>query len=224
MTPPMKTASASMSLMAGLLALSPSIASAERAASGRVIKCDGPFGRNANHAGLVKAFGNNNVVYQDIDGAGREKIKASVLYPDDPKARLQFLWRDQKARRTPTIRAKDQSAWASANGIRIGTALAEIEKMNGRPFKLSGFDWDYGGRVTDWRGGALAKPQRGGCLLGLEFVHPEDAPEANLTKVSGDREFLSDNPDMRAVEPYVAVVTISYPTSPASSPPRRRRR
>jgi len=32
-----------------------------------------------------------------------------------------------------------------------------------------------------------------------------------LTKVSGDREFLSDNADMRAVEPYVAVVILSYP-------------
>jgi hypothetical protein len=29
--------------------------------------------------------------------------------------------------------------------------------------------------------------------------------------VSGDREFLSDNADMRAVEPYVAVVILSYP-------------
>ena len=42
-------------------------------------------------------------------------------------------------------------------------------------------------------------------------MHPEDAAEENLTKVSGDREFLSDKADMRAVEPYVAVVTLSYP-------------
>src|SRR5262249_22624252 len=76
--------------------------------------------------------------------------------------------------------------------------------------KLSGFDWDYGGRVTDWRGGVLGKPQPGGCSLAVEFVHPEDATEENLTKVSGDREFLSDNADMRAVEPYVAVVILSY--------------
>jgi hypothetical protein len=29
--------------------------------------------------------------------------------------------------------------------------------------------------------------------------------------VSGDREILSDDADMRAVEPYVAVMTFSYP-------------
>ncbi len=206
-----RTASTSMSLMAGFLALSSSTASAERAASPGAIKCEGSFGRNASHAGLVKAFGGKNVVYRDIDGPEGKKIKGSVLYPNDPKARLEFIWRDGKARHRPTIiRAKDRSAWTGANGIRIGTALAEVEKMNGKPFKLSGFDWDYGGRVTDWRGGALAKPQRGGCFLGVEFVHPEGAPEAYLTKVSGDSEFLSDNPDIRAVEPYVAVVTMSY--------------
>jgi hypothetical protein len=29
--------------------------------------------------------------------------------------------------------------------------------------------------------------------------------------VTGDNAFMSDSTDMRAVEPYVAVVTISYP-------------
>jgi len=212
MTPAINATFTSMSLMAGLLALSSSMALAERAAPARVIKCEGPFSRNASHASLVKAFGNNNVAYQEIGDAQDKRIKASVLYPNDPKARLEFVWGDEKARRRPRqIRAKDQSAWTSANGIRIGTALADIEKMNGKPFKLSGFDWDYGGRVTDWRGGVLGKRQPGGCSLGIEFVHPEDATEENLTKVSGDREFLSDNADMRAVEPYVAVVTLSYP-------------
>jgi hypothetical protein len=32
-----------------------------------------------------------------------------------------------------------------------------------------------------------------------------------LSKVTGDNQFLSDNADMRAVEPYVGAVTVSYP-------------
>jgi len=208
---PSNTAFASIGLILGLLALSSSFAPAERVAAPRVIKCEGPFGRNASHADLVKAFGDRNVVYQDIDGAEGETIKASVLYPNDAKAKLEIIWGDEKARRRPTIRARGQSAWASANGIRIGIAIADVEKMNGKPFTLAGFDWDYGGRVQDWQGGELAKPLPGGCIVGMEFVHQEDAPEASLTKVSGDVHFLSDNADMRAVEPYVAVVTISYP-------------
>ena len=212
MTGPMRSVSASMSLTAGLLALSSSIAWAEKAAAPRVITCERPFDRYSNHVDLVKAFRSNNVVYREVDGAAGQKIKASVLYPDDPKARLEFVWSDEKARRRPLlIKAKDQSAWTTTHGVRIGMPLAEVEQVNGKPFKLSGFDWDYGGRVTDWQGGALSKPQRGGCTIAVEFVHPEDAPEANLTKVTGDSEFLSDNADIRAVEPYVGAVTISYP-------------
>jgi hypothetical protein len=97
------------------------------------------------------------------------------------------------------------------NGIHIGSALAEVEKLNGKPFKLSGFDWDYGGHVRDWQGGALAKLQPGGCIVAVEFVHPEDAPEENLAKVTGDMDVLSDSADLRAVEPYVGLLLISYP-------------
>src|SRR4029077_17801724 len=116
--------------------------SAESAASSRVIKCEGPFGRNAGHSDLVKAFGSKNVVDQEIEGVEGHKIKASVVYPDDPKARLEFVWGDETARSRPTlIRATDESAGVAPNGIRIVAPLAEIEQMNGKPFKLSGFDW-----------------------------------------------------------------------------------
>jgi hypothetical protein len=165
MTPAINAAFASTSLMAGLLALSSSMAVAERVTPARVIKCEGPFGRNGSHAGLVKAFGNPNVAYQEIGDGQDKKIKASVLYPDDPKARLEFTWRDEKARRRPTrIRAKDQSAWASANGIRIGTALAEIEKMNGKPFKTVrlrlGLRWPSHGLARRRAGQATARRLR----------------------------------------------------------------
>jgi len=198
-------------LSAGLLAVVGSTAWAERATPARVLKCEGPFGRNASHADLVKTFGSSNVVYRDVEGPEAQPVKASVVYPNDPKAKLEVIWSDEKARRGPQVWVKDQSTWATANGIRIGTPLAEVEKLNGKPFKLTGFDWDYGGHAIDWLGGTLAQPQAGGCIFAIGFVHPEDAPDDNLTKVSGDNEFLSDNPDMRAVEPYVGMVLISFP-------------
>jgi hypothetical protein len=212
----MATKSAAPILSAGVLAIACSMiacsmALAERATPTRVLKCEGPFARNASHADLVKAFGSSNVVYRDVEGVDGEPIKASVVYPNDPKAKLQVIWSDEKARRGPTVMVKDQSAWAAANGIRIGTELAEVEKLNGKPFKLSGFDWDYGGHVRDWQGGALSKLQPGGCILAVRFVHPEDVPEENLAKVTGDVDILSDSADVRAVEPYVRLLLISYP-------------
>src|SRR3954468_16436933 len=111
MTCTVKARSARMSLVAGMVALSSSGAFAAPPASSRLIQCEGPFGRNAGHSDLVKAFGSKNVVDQEIDGVEGQKIKASVLYPDDPKVRLEFVWSDEKARRRPTLmRATDQSA------------------------------------------------------------------------------------------------------------------
>jgi hypothetical protein len=175
------------------------------------IRCEGPFGKDTSHAKLVAVFGAKNVVFQPVDGPDGVKMNATVIFPSDPKRRVEVLWQDENARKKPgSIVIGSQSTWR-ARGFRIGETIADVEKVNGKPFKLSGFDWDYGGRVTDWQDGKLSKPQPGGCLLGVDFVHPEDSPEANLAKVTGDGEFLSDNADMRAVEPFVGTLNISYP-------------
>ena len=211
MTCPAKP-SAPMSLVAGLLALSSSAASAEPAASSRLIKCEGPFGRNAGHSDLVKAFGNKNVVEQEIDGAEGQKIKASVLYPDDPKARLEFVWSDEKARRASDADQGDGSIGlghdqrhSHRDGARRDRA-DERQAVQALRLRLGLRRQGHGlaGRHAE-------QAAAGGCILGVDFVHPEDSPEANLAKVTGDGEFLSDNADMRAVEPFVGTVNISYP-------------
>ena len=95
-------------------ALSASVASAERHARRASSNAKGRSAATATHADLVKAFGADNVVYTDVDGAEGEKIKASVLYPNDPKARLEFIWSDEQARRRSAgAGATDQSAWAT---------------------------------------------------------------------------------------------------------------
>ncbi len=69
------------------------------------------------------------------------------------------------------------SQWRTTHGIRRGMTLAEIEALNGRPFKLYGFGFDYGGTTLDWNGGSLDK-QAGGCTLTLRFTMREGADNA----------------------------------------------
>ena len=175
-----------------------------------VVNCEGPFGRNATRADVIKAYG-ADAVDQVLDGPEELKFKATVLYPKDPKRRLVIIWNDEKARRRPTIRIDLESAWATPNGVRLGTGLAEIERLNGKPFRLYGFEWDYGGRTSNWMGGNLGKPQPGGCNLTLALGFDFDkAPKGMTDKVSGDSEFLSTNPAMRALKPAVYEITIGY--------------
>jgi hypothetical protein len=180
------------------------------AAQPLVVRCEGPFGRNATRADVIKAYG-ADAVDQVLDGPEGAKLKATVLYPKDPKRRLEIIWNDEKARRRPTIRITQQSTWATASGVRLGMALTEIERLNGKPYKLYGFEWDYGGRTSNWMGGNLGKPQPGGCALTLALGFDFDkAPKAMTDKVSGDSEFLSTKPAKRALKPAVYEITIGY--------------
>ena len=50
------------------------------------------------------------------------------------------------------------SDWSGPEGIQTGESLQVVETANGGPFELQGFGWDYGGYVTDWKGGKIASP------------------------------------------------------------------
>jgi hypothetical protein len=176
-----------------------------------VAKCEGPLGRNATRADVMKAFGQNAVDERvDHDGA-EEKLRATVLYAQDPKRRLEIIWEDQRARRRPTIRITGESTWTTPHGIRLGMTLADIERLNGKPFRLYGYEWDLGGRTTNWQGGALGKPLPGGCRLRLSIgIDDESIKSPHLDKVSGDTEYLSSNPDIRALKPKVFIILLEH--------------
>jgi hypothetical protein len=175
------------------------------------LACEGAFGKDTTHAKLVETFGRSNVAYLDVDGDEGIKVKASVIYPDESRRRVYVVWRDEKLRRRPaTIRVDFRSGWHTARGLHVGSEIAEVEKINGKAFKLMGFDWNLGGRVSNWQGGGLAKIP-GGCELRFGFNPWADAPDDARDKVSGEKEFLSSDPNMRASKPTVSEIIISYP-------------
>jgi hypothetical protein len=176
----------------------------------QALKCEGPFARDTSEAKLAEAFGANNVVFTQVDGPEGSKLNASVVFPSDPKRRLEVLWHDESARQRPSAFViNGASTWVVPTGLRIGSALAEVEKQNGKPFKLSGFDWDLGGTVTDWQGGALTQLP-GGCSVSARFQPDPKAPAAARGKVLGDREFLSSDANMRAVRPKAIELLVGY--------------
>jgi hypothetical protein len=206
------TATRLAALIAAVAAAHAVAPAVQAAAEGKnVLQCEGAFAKDTSHARLVQAFGKSSVAFMDIEGAEGAKVKASVVYPDEPRRRVDVVWRDEKARSRPaTIRVGFKSQWRTVRGLHIGSDLAEVEKINGKPFKMFGFDWDYGGRVSDWQGGALATVP-GGCDLRLAFEPWADAPDPERDKVSGDKEFLSTDPNMRASRPTASEIIISYP-------------
>lgn len=172
------------------------------------LKCEGPFARDSDHSRLVAAFGQSNVK-KDVMYQEGEPSNASIVFPKDDARRVEIFWWNEKARKRPSsIQAGGD--WLGPKGVRVGMTLAEVEALNGRPFTLYGFGWDFGGASSDWKGGALDNLP-GGCKLIVGFEEDENSDEDASRKVAGDHEFTSNQNEMKAVKPKVGTIGLSYP-------------
>jgi len=176
----------------------------------RAVACSGAFAKDSSHLKLATVYKSENVVFTQVDGGEGNKLMASVLFPTDPKRRLEVWWENEAARTgTHLIVISGQSTWAAPKGLRLGLQLAAIERLNGKPFKLKGFNNDNVGSVSDWQGGALAA-LTGGCKLGV-FLRPDANAAADArTGLSGAAEFASNDASMKAVKPTIAEIIIGY--------------
>ena len=157
---------------------------------------------------LVEMYGADNVAEQTLDGAEGEQYQATVVFPNDPARRIEVQWAGEAEDAHPSTvsaRADHNSAWIGPHGLAIGQTIAEVQQKNGRPFTVYGFDWDYGGMISDWKGGALA--EQGGCSVHGQF----DQTAQNYSGAEGDREFASDSAAMRGAAPVLRMILIRLP-------------
>jgi hypothetical protein len=180
-----------------------------KGAQPRQIDCRGAFARDSSHIRLAQVFGPDNVAFTEVEGPENSKIMASVLFPRDPQRRLEMLWNNTTSRSgTQVIVINGKSAWSGPKGVRLGTQLAAVEKMNGKPFKITPFAAD-GSSAADWQEGALLSLQ-GGCKIGMRFIADPRAPEDARAQLAGQKELLSSDPGVRALRPTVAEILIGY--------------
>lgn len=199
-----------------------------QAAEPTAIACEGPFAKDATEETLKAAFGADNVVYKTVPGPEGTETNASVIYPNDPSKMVTVNWWDEEKRALPSnisvsFAPKDDAAsaadywataiaWSSVQGVKIGATIEEIQTLNGKPFKISGFEWDYGGFAVNWDGGKLETPEGSDCHLMVRFTpSAESTPEGAM----GDQELSSDNKDVLAAKPRVSEFAVGYPAPDA---------
>jgi len=175
-----------------------------------VVACSGAFSKDSSHLRLAMIFETKNVAFSDVDGDGGAKVPATVLFPNDPKRRLEVWWSDPAARRdTYLVVIGGHSAWTAPGGMKLGLTLAQLEKLNHKPFKLKGFDKDGIAKVSNWDGGVLADLP-GGCKSGLSLRADPKTPADAIGALSADKEYSSADAAFRAVKPTVSEVLIGY--------------
>jgi hypothetical protein len=178
-------------------------------AQSRTIDCRGAFARDSSHIRLAQVFGPDNVAFTDVDGPDNSKIQASVLFPRDPVRRLELLWNNPTSRSgTQVIVINGKSGWTAPRGVKLGAQLAAVEKLNGKPFKLTPFAAD-GSTAADWQEGQMLKLQ-GGCKIGMRFVADPRTPQEARAELASAKELLSSDANVRALRPTVAEILIGY--------------
>jgi hypothetical protein len=167
-----------------------------------VLACTGPFTKAATHASLVKHFGAKNVAWEIVDGPEGSTYGVTAIHPNDPTKRVEVVWQDEEARKNPlSIDVKSETTkWSGPGGVVIGMPIAEVERRNGKPFMLSGFQWDMWGWVLDWKGGKLpAAAKSAGCdNYTVRFDERGDS-----SKAAGEGPYASNAKAMRKAKPVV---------------------
>ena len=181
------------------------------------ITCSGLWAPDTTEEALRRYFGPSQVSRQMIDVGEGELEDGSVIYPHTPRLTILVLWKDSADRRRPSsVRLRKGSTQVIYEGIGMGTTLKALERLNGRPFQLAGFAFDYSGTVTSWLGGRLEKAGGPACEIKVRLLpdlpkSPSREQLAAYEATEGDRDFSSSDATMQLLKPRVYEVLLIYP-------------
>jgi hypothetical protein len=155
---------------------------------------------------LVAKYGQGNVVTRDVyDLEGNNLGQGYIVFPDTDNEMEIFLAGDQSKVITFT---HENSKWKSPFGIKVGDPLEKIVKINGRHFRLNGFEWVNSGMVDSWEGGAMDGK---GVTLVFKAINSGD-PKL-YDQVTGDKKVKTDQSVLKKLG--VVVEKVSFKTTPA---------
>ncbi len=190
-------------------AVAPVAAKDKSAPAAEEVSCLGVFGPGSSEAMLIETYGADNVVTGTVPGPEGTELIATTVFPDDPERTMEFGWYDEE-NYTHLSYVRLSPSQTAPGGVRIGQTVAEVEALNGEPFQVGGFWWDYGG-YANLESGNLAQLE-GGCYLSVRFSPGESYPDdIDVTSVSGEVEVSSEDPLLAEIDTRVQVLTLGYP-------------
>lgn len=95
------------------------------------------------------------------------------------------------------------ASWHTADSLKIGSAVSNLLRLNGKPIKFYGFGWDYGGSIISYNAGRFEKSS---VDFELDKRYQENDTSMALL---GDVEFSSDSPDVQKEIDKIVIRKIS---------------
>ncbi len=163
----------------------------------------GPIKKGATLAGLLRIYGKANVQVrtEQPPHADFMKQRAAVIFPGTPNEAIAFL--SARGNRVESVVVvKRGGRWHTRKGLKIGLGLAEMERLYGGPFAITGFGRDGGGAINTVPANAPARD------LYVRFAPTSKAPtsQADSAALEAERGFRSDHPAARRAKLVVSVI------------------
>jgi hypothetical protein len=174
-------------------------------ASATELSCTDPVRADDTLASLRERYG-DQARLEMVAGPDGD-FSAVVLWPDDPARRIEVVAADERSPLPVSAVRLPRTSTRRLAGLAVGDPLARANEVNGKPFKLWGFSWDYGGYVSDLGGGKLAALP-GGCRVVLRLSPREgtEVPDALM----GEVELSSDDPRLEAAGVAIEELSLAF--------------
>lgn len=160
----------------------------------------GPIKAGTTREQLAEIYGAENLADTDYPIGEGETVPGTIINPGTSREAT-VLWMPGQAGQKVDRVVITGEEWLLPDGIRHGDELAEVEEINGGPFMIYGFGWDYGG-VGYFKGGTLNRKVQ-------IWFRPTAEEGPDYEAVLGDSLFNSSDEAMRKVDPRVAEVAIT---------------
>jgi hypothetical protein len=172
-------------------------------------------------ADLRVRFGEHQVSAAEVPLGEGQTEPGAVVHPQDPARRAYVYFLEGNPGSTiSAIYIRDpESIWRGPLGLHLGNTSLDLDRMNGRPFRFLGFEWDYGGYVSNWVEGALSRMLLPPGQLAVRLAPPQLAEGVGLPKgyPSGEGEFASDLAAVRERPPVVVEMGLAFVPAVAAS-------
>lgn len=162
----------------------------------------GNIGAGETHASLVTRLSEDQVIEDQLPLGEGEFVKGTVVYPNSNNEVLIYWQNEDFENIRQIVIGKPGSDWHVGGSIHIGTSIEEVMKVNGRPFEMTGFDWDYGGTTLNWQGGNLHSS--------VSLVFDYTGEVSIYPFLVGDKAVSSDNSSLLKLKPRVQKIIVSF--------------
>ena len=159
----------------------------------------GPITAYSSLSTLQALFGRDKVKDGKLPAAEGETVDGARIKVAEGRE-LEVIWvPDAVNKRISEVSLLGKN-WKLDNGLCLGLGIEEVEKINGKPFIVNGFDWDYGGYAF-FDDGTL------GTGLTVRFSPTE---ENYSLEIVGDKKVPSSSAALRAAHPLVVEITVRF--------------